>query len=183
MASKIKLKKSVIYDKVPAITDLEYGELAINYRDGKLYYKKSDGVDSNNDTIEHFYSSSQSLVTITKPLTITTDWQDTGIKSTDLETGTYIVQLYANDSGIGGSNVNEYYSGIMSWYSGNTDSSLELPTDEVVLHRAGGGGQGALYLRTYRTVSSDADNLKLQIYSNTSNPSNSNYVFKFRKMI
>jgi hypothetical protein len=181
MASNIRLKKSVVKDKVPLKLDLDYGELALNYRDGKLYFKESDGVDSNNDTIQYFYK--ENVISITKPLTITTDWQDTGIKSTDLETGTYIVQLYANDSGIGGSNVNEYYSGVMSWYSGNTDSSLELPTDEIVLHRAGGGGQGALYLRTYRTPTANPDNLKLQIYSNTSNPSSSNYVFKFKKMI
>lgn len=128
-------------------------------------------------------SVSLKSIVITKNLTLSTDWQDTGIKSTDLETGTYMVQLYANDSGVGGTNINEYYSGIMSWYSGNTDSSLELPTDEIVLHRAGGGGQGALYLRTYRTPSADPDNLKLQMYSNTSNASSSNYVFKFKKML
>lgn len=183
MASKIKLKKSVIENRIPVLSDLEYGELAINYKDGKLYYKRSDGINSSNDTVEYFNSSSQTLTTITKNLTLSTDWQDTGIKSIDLDTGTYVIQLFANDSGVGGTNTNEYYSGIMSWYNSNTDSSLELPTDEIVLHRAGAGGQGALYLRTYRTATADPDNLKLQIYSNTNNPSSSNYVFKFRKMI
>ena len=137
----------------------------------------------NNDFTVSGGSVSLKNIVITKTLTLTTDWQDTGIKSTDLETGTYMVQLYANDTNIGGTNINEYYSGIMSWYSGDTNSSLELPTDEIVLHRAGASGAGALYLRTYRTPSADPDNLKLQIYSNTSNPSNSNYVFKFKKMM
>jgi hypothetical protein len=123
------------------------------------------------------------VLSITKTLTLTTDWQDTGIDSTDLETGTYIVQLYANDTGSGGTNSNEYYSGTMSWYSGQTNSSLELPTDEIVLHRAGGSGDGAMYLRTYRTPLADPSDLKLQIYSNTASASSSNYVFKFRKMI
>jgi hypothetical protein len=123
------------------------------------------------------------LLTITKTLTLSTDWQDTGIKSADLATGTYLVQLFANDVGSGGTNSNEYYSGTMSWYSGDTNSALEMPTDEITLHRAGGSGDGALYLRTYRTVSSNPDNLKLQIYSNTANASASNYVFKFRRMI
>lgn len=123
------------------------------------------------------------VLTITKSLTLTTDWQDTGIDSTDLETGTYIVQLYANDITSGGTNSNEYYSGTMSWYSGNTNSSAELPTDEIVLHRAGGSGDGAMYLRTYRTPLGDTSDLKLQIYSNTASASASNYVFKFRKMI
>ena len=123
------------------------------------------------------------ITTITKSLTLTTDWQDTGIKSTNLATGTYIVQLIANDVGAGGTNNNEYYSGTMSWYSGDTDSALELPTDEIVLHRAGGSGDGALYLRTYRTPTIDINNLKLQIYSNTANASAANYVFKFRRII
>lgn len=123
------------------------------------------------------------LKTYTKSLTLSTDWQDVGINSTDLATGTYMVQLFANDTGSGGTNNNEYYSGIMSWYAGNTDSSVELPTDEIQLHRAGGSGDAGLYLRTYRTQSSDTDNLKLQIYSNVANASAANYVFKFRRMI
>lgn len=123
------------------------------------------------------------VTTITKSLTLSTDWQDTGINSTDLETGTYMVQLFANDTGSGGTNSNEYYSGIMSWYSGDTNSSMELPTDEIILHRAGAGGDGALYLRTYRTPTADSNNLKLQIYSNTANASAANYVFKFKKVM
>lgn len=128
-------------------------------------------------------TNSQPLTTITKTLTLTTDWQDIGINSTDLETGTYIIQLFANDGNSGGTNFNEYYSGIMSWYSGSTNSSLELPTDEIILHRAGGSGDGALYLRTFRSPSGDSSALKLQMYSNSPNPSSSNYVFKFRRMI
>lgn len=120
------------------------------------------------------------LKTITKSITLTTDWQDTGISGSDLSIGTYIVQLFANDIGAGGTNSNEYYSGVMSWYSLGTNSSLEMPTDEIQLHRAGSGGDGSLYLRTYRTP---AGFLKLQIYSNSPNTSSSNYVFKFRRVI
>lgn len=42
MASKIILKKSSISTRVPTVDDLSYGELALNYTDGKLYYKRSD---------------------------------------------------------------------------------------------------------------------------------------------
>lgn len=42
MTSKIILKKSSVVAKVPVTGDLEYGELALNYADGVLYYKKSD---------------------------------------------------------------------------------------------------------------------------------------------
>lgn len=123
------------------------------------------------------------VVTITKSILMTTDWQDVGIHSTDLETGTYIIQLFANDTPAGGVNSNEYYSGIMSWYNGETTESLELPADEIILHRAGASSDAGLYLRTYRTPAEDPDGLKLQMYSNLDNPSYANYVFKFKRLI
>lgn len=48
MTNKIILKKSSVSEKIPLTTDLEYGELALNYADGKLYFKKS------NNTIDSF---------------------------------------------------------------------------------------------------------------------------------
>lgn len=41
MANKIVLKKSSVAAKVPLTTDLDYGELALNYADEKLYFKNS----------------------------------------------------------------------------------------------------------------------------------------------
>jgi len=38
-SNKIILKKSSVAGKVPQTTDLEYGELAVNYEDGRIYYK------------------------------------------------------------------------------------------------------------------------------------------------
>ena len=43
MPQSIKLKKSSVSGKVPLSTDLDFGELAINYADGKLFYKNSGG--------------------------------------------------------------------------------------------------------------------------------------------
>ena len=43
MASKVILKKSSVAARVPVAGDLVYGELALNYTDGKLYYLKADG--------------------------------------------------------------------------------------------------------------------------------------------
>jgi hypothetical protein len=48
MSNKIILKKSAVASKVPTISDLDYGELALNYADGKLYYKNS------NNAIDEF---------------------------------------------------------------------------------------------------------------------------------
>lgn len=123
------------------------------------------------------------LKIFTVSLTLETDWMETGIYGDSLASGSYFVQLYANDSFSGGNNTNEYYTGVMSWYSGQTDSSLELPTDEIVLHRAGAGSEAGMYLRTFRSDASDSRGLRLQIYSNLPNASASNYVFKFRKII
>jgi hypothetical protein len=39
MSNKIILKKSSVTDKAPVAGDLSFGELALNYADGKLYYK------------------------------------------------------------------------------------------------------------------------------------------------
>jgi hypothetical protein len=44
MSSKIILKKSGVLGKVPQNTDLEYGEVALNYADGKLYFKNTSNV-------------------------------------------------------------------------------------------------------------------------------------------
>lgn len=121
------------------------------------------------------------LLTITKTLTLTTDWQDTGITANHLVSGTYLVQLYAHDIAAGGFNNNEYYSGVMSWFNLGTNSNSELPTDEIILHRSGASnGDTGIYLRTYRI---NSNFLKLQIYSNTNNTSSANYIFKFRRMI
>lgn len=63
MASKIILKKSSVAAKVPTTGDLDFGELAINYNDGKLYFKKSDG------SIDAFATASAAGVTSFNGLT------------------------------------------------------------------------------------------------------------------
>jgi hypothetical protein len=44
MANKVLLKKSSVASRVPAVGDLDYGELALNYTDGKLYFKNASNV-------------------------------------------------------------------------------------------------------------------------------------------
>ena len=58
MANQVLLKKSSVAARVPTTSDLVYGELALNYADGKLYYKDS----SNN--INYFLESSQTEATL-----------------------------------------------------------------------------------------------------------------------
>ena len=37
----IKLKKSSVAGRIPGVSDLSYGEVALNFTDGKIYYKNS----------------------------------------------------------------------------------------------------------------------------------------------
>ena len=41
MANTVKLKRSAVAGKIPLVTDLALGELALNTFDGKAYIKKS----------------------------------------------------------------------------------------------------------------------------------------------
>jgi hypothetical protein len=65
MANKVLLKKSSVAARVPTTSDLDYGELALNYADGKLYYKTS----ANN--IASFQSDVSAYVTLTGTQTLT----------------------------------------------------------------------------------------------------------------
>ncbi len=122
------------------------------------------------------------IKTYTKSLTLTTSWIDTGVNGSELATGTYIIQVFVNNSGANGQQYSEMYSGTMSWYADNTNSTNH---DEIVLHAAGHArNDKSIYLRVLRTVSADANDLKLQISNNrNATATASNYIFKFRRMI
>ena len=66
MANKVLLKKSSVGAKVPVVGDLDYGELALNYADGKLYYKTS------GNTIDTFPSLSATATLTNKTLSSAT---------------------------------------------------------------------------------------------------------------
>jgi hypothetical protein len=120
------------------------------------------------------------LYTTTKSMTLTTNWQDTGINGTDLTTGTYVVAVYAHDYAVGGTHYYETYSGTMTWYHNDTNSTT---SDEIILHKAGHHSSQNIYLRTKRTATADTDDLKLQIAHTATCTGNSDYVFKFRRLI
>lgn len=141
----------------------------------------------NADTVDNKHASDFAPVscgvgeikTFTKTLTLTTNWQDTGIHYTDLETGSYIIQLYT-------SNTQdlfwyEYFTGFMSWYSEKTN---DLGTDEIYLHKAGHAPNSRhIYLRTARHQDSDGRQLTLQIACDYSGGTSYTYTFKFRRLI
>ena len=63
MANKFLLKKSSVASKVPLTTDVDFGELALNYADGKLYYKTS------GSAIDYFDSVASTATLTNKTLT------------------------------------------------------------------------------------------------------------------
>jgi hypothetical protein len=135
------------------------------------------------------YNQETGIITVNKDgvyeataiLTLNEDWQDTPIKAAYIPTGTYVVQIRANDSAVGGGHTQEYYSGVMSWYSDDTDSGT---ADEIAMHRAGAGpGNGTIFLRVQRTLTANSDDLKLQIAGTTTNNDVSSYTFKFRRLL
>jgi hypothetical protein len=123
-----------------------------------------------------------SLITVTKSLTLTTSWIDTGISgSSDLaNSGAYILTLNADNyaAPASGGQYNETYTGIMYWYAGGTNAT---DYDEIPLHKSGHAPNGRyINLRTLRGISGV---LKLQIICNVATSGASNYIFKFRRMI
>lgn len=114
---------------------------------------------------------------IKKDLTVTQDWMDTGIRGTDLSTGTYIVQVHVN-AGNGTDQMYQCYSsGVMSWYGSRTN---DTEVDEIILHRSGHAYEKTIYLRTVMQM--DAI-LKLQICASSDISEAYVYTFKFKRII
>lgn len=124
-----------------------------------------------------FVTSLSNLITIEKNLTITQKWMDTGIQGNSLQDGTYIVQVTINSSDNGMWNI--FSSGVMSWYSGNTNDSEE---DEIILHRVGHAYGNVIYLRTIQ-LSGGTSGMKLQISSSKDFTKEAKVTFKFKKII
>lgn len=118
------------------------------------------------------------VISIQKQIKLTTDWIDTGIAGNSLDTGTYVVQV----SGFNSSYTqlySEIYSGVMSWYSGTTNSGN---SSEIFLHNAGlADNNNAIYLRTLRVAGSKT--LKLQIACKVAATGTDILTFKFRRLI
>jgi hypothetical protein len=120
-------------------------------------------------------SNIDQIFTITDTRAVTTEWQDTIIKTDILPIGSYMIQLV--------SPLNEIVTGTMSWYpSNNNNNNDDENADEILLHRAGPEITGSLFLKVYRTSYVQVDDVILQIAA-TSNREPGTYTYKFRRMI
>lgn len=130
------------------------------------------------------------LVTITKNLTVTQEWMDTGIYGPandangvqQLFTGTYIIEVCADTGDIGNSRLwSVRWSGVMSWYGGITNSTN---TDEILLHCAGHAYGTTIYLRTINSNRTDTiPYTRLQIAASTNYTAEHTFTFKFKRVI
>lgn len=116
-------------------------------------------------------------------IAVTSEWQDIedfygGNQGFLTQPGTYIVQVYYKDASADGM-YEGYFSGIMSWYTGKTNSNN---ADEIVLHRVGHAYANTIYLRTRESLSSEEKPYtKLQISAN-SDLKQHTYKFKFKRI-
>ena len=121
------------------------------------------------------------VISITKSLTPTTSWTDTGIK-TDSSTfpggnGSYIVQISVpSSSGVDG--WGDLYTGYFALFT-ETDSSTE---DEILLHVASHSLRKRIYLKTKATSRSDGT-MHFYISSENAFSAARSINFKFRKLI
>ena len=176
MANKVLLKKSSTAAKVPTTSDLDYGELALNYTDGKLYYKTASNTINYLDAINT--TATLTNKTLTTPVVDRIDWAATGTGAptfTSRSAGTKLLLYPA----ISGSQV-DYAMGINSatlwssvpvnsssfyfkWYGGTTEvasldgtgaltvGSINNPTITGTLTAGGSAGTSGQYLQSTAT--------------------------------
>ena len=90
--NRIKLKRSSVSANVPNVSDLTLGELAVNTYDGKLFFKKDNGVDS----IESIVTTNAQItgsVELTGALTSSLSLIENNTPSTDM----FLVKINGND--------------------------------------------------------------------------------------
>lgn len=134
--------------------------------------------------VSDFATSAQgvgTIISISKSLTPTTSWIDTGIK-TDSATfpggnGSYIVQISIPSSS-GTDGWGDLYTGYFSLYTG-TNSSTE---DEILLHGASHALLKRIYLKTKATANTDGT-MHFYIASEKAFSAARTINFKFRKLI
>ena len=106
-------------------------------------------------------------------------WTDVGINGQDLETGTYIMQVWMNSNSEQTGQWNERISGILTWFEGSTNSE---DADDIPISKSGHAKNAHnIKLRITRTLNSGR--LKLQMYDDKQWYGKADVVFRFKRMI
>lgn len=121
------------------------------------------------------------IYVFTKTITIGTNWSSTGIVSGNLPSGVYIIYMtgiYDTDMSWQNSNI---YAGIMSWFSGATNSSER---SEIILHTTGHAHNNyRIFLSTLSHGGNITESTTLEIKSNIAFTRATTITFKFIKII
>lgn len=121
MSNQIILKKSSVQGKAPVAGDLEYGELAINYNDGKLYYKTS------TNTIASFSSSETG--TVSSVAVTSTDLTISGSPITN--SGTITLSLNTVPVNKGGTGQTSFSSGYIRSDGSALSSTATISASDI----------------------------------------------------
>lgn len=130
MANKVLLKKSSVGARAPVVGDLDYGELALNYADGKLYYKTS------GNTIDSYPSATATATLTNKTLSSATL---TGSLTAGGGTGTSGQVLQSTGSGVQWANAG---SGDVTLTGTQTLTNKTLSSAVITGTLTAGGGVG-----------------------------------------
>lgn len=120
MANTIKIKRSGTANTAP--TSLEHGELALNYADGKLYYKNSSNVIST-------VGSSGSAITVSDTIPASANTGDLWYESDTGKTFIYYDSFWVEMTGEGGQSsygniINTDTNTKATLYVGSVDPSI-----------------------------------------------------------
>lgn len=116
----------------------------------------------------------------TKSLQLPADtWTDVGINGQDLQTGTYIMQVFMNSNSEQTGQWNERISGILTWFEGSTNSE---DADDIPISKSGHAKNAHnIKLRITRTLNSGR--LKLQMYDDKQWYGKADVVFRFKRLL
>ena len=106
-------------------------------------------------------------------------WTDVGINGQDLQTGTYIMQVYMNNNSEQTGQWNERISGVLTWFEGSTNSE---DADDIPISKSGHAKNAHnIKLRITRTLNSGR--LKLQMYDDKQWYGKADVVFRFKRLL
>jgi hypothetical protein len=185
-ANVVKLKRSAVAGRVPATTDLQLGELALNTYDGRVYLKKSVASVESIVAIQQVTGgtgvavSDSGVVSIGQDVATTADVTFNSVsfpdetEQTTAWTGILPDPTYSGSSSIG--NVTPAPLNL-----NNTGSSGENKTQLTLINTAGGGGTGSsIDFFTYTDAGNSLPGARLQAIDDSVYSANFSIVLKER---
>lgn len=136
--------------------------------------QSSDGLLSKEDKV--VLDSLKAIIEKSSIIKVSTDWDSTAISLADVETGTYVLQLYIDSNAA--DIYDTYYTGTFTWY--NKGVSETEQDDEIPLQTIGKKQLNQIYLRTYCKANAKVD---LQISAAKDFTGAASLKFKFKKII